>query len=279
MPSLLVFDFDGTMTDAEQEGVAYRAGYLEDLAALTGTRVEETTALAEYFEAEILRDPQAHGWVWEGRTVAPAVVDPYLRMIPVARRILDHAQAFQDERDRARLLEAVLYKHNYARTGTAFRPGAAELLTSLRDADVHVVTNSHTEAVCRKIGALAQSVGQPGALDWLLPRVIGRARKYVVDPDWDEVTPELRVPGLRRPVLLRRRHYHEVLQGLLRGRPWSELLVVGDIFELDLSLPLVLGAQVVLVANRFTPPYERAWLSQQPGARVVDSVAEVAALL
>lgn len=284
MGRVLVLDFDGTMTDAEVEGAPYRAGYLEDLAALTGLSHDEVNALAEYFERELLRDPQSHGWEWEGRIVAPAVVDPYLRMIPVARRILDHAQVFLDPRDRARLLESVLYKHNYARTGTAFREGAAELLFSLRDhpvgAQVWVVTNSHTEAVCRKISALAERAGRPGTLDWLLPRVVGRARKYIVDEQLTAVPSELHIPGMRRPVLLRRRFYHDVLARLLAqaGAGWAELLVVGDIFELDLCLPLAMGAQVALVANGFTPEHERAWLAQQPRARVLRSLDEVAAL-
>eukprot|EP00971_Amphidinium_carterae_P141091 2796042-Amphidinium_carterae.1 len=36
--------------------------------------------------------PQEFGWIIGGRTVAPAVVDPYLRMKPIAHKILDHAK-------------------------------------------------------------------------------------------------------------------------------------------------------------------------------------------
>ena len=69
-------------------------------------------ANAEGFEAEVAADPQAYGWLFHGHIVAPATVDPYLRIMPVARKIFDHYGAFQSEADRTRLLDGILYKYN-----------------------------------------------------------------------------------------------------------------------------------------------------------------------
>lgn len=276
MTRLVVLDFDGTMTDAEAEGAPFRAGYLGDIAAITGLPLDEVFALAERFEAEVAKAPEAHGWLFNGRIVAPATVDPYLRVMPVARRILDHAGRFMDEADRTGLLDAILYKYNYQKTLDAPREGALEVLLALKDAPVYVVTNSHTDAVSRKV----EAIGHPGKLDWLLPRIHGRAKKYVLDDDFDALAESMQLPGLDRPVLLRRRHYHDVLDGLRRdvGCEWSEILVVGDIFELDLAVPLALGARVGLMCNAFTPVWESAYLADHPRGALLSSVSEIPGL-
>ncbi len=274
---MLVLDFDGTVTDAELEGGPFRAGYLDDLAALTGRDQDEIGAMARQFEDEVARDPTSHGWVYGGHIVAPATVDPYLRIMPVARKIFDACGAFMNPADRDRLLDAVLYKYNYQKTEIAFRPGARELLLALTGTAAYVVTNSHTEPVRNKIRALSKD----GDLDWLIERVHGRAKKYVVDESFATVEQSIALPGLSRPVLLRRPRYHEVLSQLLEqvGEKWSDLWVIGDIFELDLALPLAMGARVGLVVNPFTPGYEKDYVSTHPRAHLVASLDEIPALL
>ena len=126
MSRLVIFDFDGTLTDAEQEGLPFRDGYLEDLALLADIEREQAFALAERFEAEVAGMADAFGWNFNGRIVAPAGVDPYLRMMPVARKIFDHAGVFLDLEQRDRLLDRILYKYNYGKSATVFRDGARE---------------------------------------------------------------------------------------------------------------------------------------------------------
>lgn len=277
MAALLVLDFDGTMTDAEEEGRPFRGGYLEDTATLLGRSLDEVLALAERFEAEVAADPQAHGWVYGGEIVAPASVDPYLRVMPVVRKIFDTFEAFANEGERNRLLDGILYKYNYLKTLTAFRDGAREALVALEGTDTYVVTNSHTDAVANKILTLGETPGGENALGWLVERVHGLARKYVVDDAFDLVPRDLSLPGLARPVKLRRKSYFDVLEALRAkvGAEWAEVAVCGDIFELDLALPLAMGARVGLVANAFTPEYERAFVQAHPLGRVVESLAEL----
>lgn len=280
MTRLLVLDFDGTMTDAEAEGAPFRGGYLADIAALTGLSIDEVEQLAQRFEAEVARAPEIHGWVFDGQIVAPATVDPYLRIMPVARRILDHVGRFRDETDRNRLLDAILYKYNYQKTLDVPRPGALEVLLAVRDVPVYVVTNSHTDAVRRKVCAIGTPDGGPNRLEWLVERVHGRAKKYVTDDGFEALEASMSLPGLARPVLLRRRHYHDVLDGLRRdvGCEWSEVLVVGDIFELDLAVPLAVGARVALMCNDFTPPWERDYLATHGRGTLLTEIRQIPAL-
>ncbi len=280
MATALVLDFDGTMTDAEAEGRPFRDGYLEDLALLVGRPGDDTQVreIAEEVEAELLSTPASHPFMWMGRPVAPATVDPYLRMVPIAHRILDQFNAFPGSEDRGRLLGSVLYKYNYAKTlgHPVFRPGAGAMLTSLAGTKTWIVTNSDTHAVAGKVAALDREA--PGVA-WLTSRVRGFARKFDVDDGWTGAPGEMVIPGLNRSVLLRRRSYFEILQQIVTEAESSfdELVVVGDIFELDLAMPLALGARVGLVSSVRTPDYEKAFVTAHPRAKLIEDLGEIPA--
>src|SRR5258707_665066 len=121
----------------------------------------------------------------------------------------------------------------------------------------------------------AEAEGRPFTEGYLedLCTLVGRP---VRDPEIlaiaDQVDAELAMPGLDRPVLLRRRAYHERLRAVLdeAGAQFTDLVVCGDIFELDLALPLALGARIALVASARTPDYERAFVSAHPRGRVIE---------
>jgi hypothetical protein len=278
MAVALVLDFDGTMTDAEAEGRPFREGYLEDLALLTGASLADVTAIADEVEDELAKAPASHPFLWMGRPVAPATVDPYLRMVPVAHRILDRYDAVPSHTDRGRLLGSILYKYNYAKTlgHPVFRPGAGEMLAKLGGTPTWIVTNSDTHAVAGKVAALDREA--PGVA-WLTSRVRGFARKFDVDDAWLGAPSELTIPGLERNVLLRRRAYYEILADVVKeaGSSFNELVVVGDIFELDLALPLSLGARVGLVTSSRTPAYERAFVTAHPRAALIEDLSQIPA--
>ncbi len=279
--TVLVLDFDGTMTDAEAEGRPFRDGYIDDLCLLVGRAPgdAEVTAIADDVERELESAPASHPFTWLGRAVAPATVDPYLRMVPIAHRILDRFGAIPEATDRSRLLGSVLYKYNYQKTlgHPVFRRGAGEVLRALGGTPTWIVTNSDTHAVAGKIAALDHET--PGVA-WLTSRVRGYARKFDVDDAWAITPAELAMPGLERPVLLRRRAYHDIVRTILdeESASFDDLVVVGDIFELDLAMPLALGARVGLVTSPRTPPYERAFVAAHPRATLVDDLAAIPSL-
>jgi hypothetical protein len=286
MTAVIALDFDGTMTDAEAEGEPFVTGYLEDLEALVGAETPaakaKVAAIVAEVRAELVTAPERHPFKWKGKAVAPASVDPYLRMVPIADRIFDRFDAFANHVDRGRLTGGVLYKHNYARTKgrPVFRDGAADVIAGLAGTETFVVTNSHTQAVAEKIALLDAQRG--GGCAWLAERVRGEAQKFEIDDAWTGVPAELTVPGLSsRNVLLRRRRYHDRLKELLDevGATWTDLTVVGDIFELDLALPLALGARVVLVTSPHTPPYETAFVGSHERGVVCSDLRDVLRLV
>lgn len=236
-----IFDFDGILTDAEAEGAPFTSGYLDDLSALTDIYRPVIEQLATRFAAEISPND---GWIFDRQTVAPACVDPYLRIMPVAHAILTLYRAFMDPLDRARLL-GVLHRHNYEKSATVFRTATMN------------------------------------PMNWLVERIIGSAQKYVNDPQWQRVPDLMWIDNLARPVLLRRRLYFKTLESLRTKAQakWKDVTVVGNIFELELALPLALGARVVLMGNEHTPLYEIAYLARHPRANIARSIPELRELL
>lgn len=278
---MLILDFDGTVTDAEAEGKPFRTGYLEDVATLTGRTLEDVLTMADAFEVKVKEEQGRHGWMFDGHIVAPASVDPYLRIMPVARMIFDETNSFMSEQDRSRLLDGILYKYNYQKTEIAFKPEAKELLLRSQPHNPYILSNSHTEPIRKKIKMLGQEEDGTCSLDWLNDRVFGRAKKYMIDSTFDAVEASMQLEGLERPVLLRRHLYFQAIEELRlkQNVEWSDILVVGDIFELDLSLPLAMGARVALVVNDFTPEYEKNFLQSHPRGHVLDSLLDVFPLL
>lgn len=265
MKKLLILDFDGTLTNAEEEGKNYKLGYLEDVALLADLTVEETMALADQFEAEILKHADQFGWQFNGKIVAPASVDPYLRIMPISRMIFDHVGAYNDTKERNRILDRILYKYNYQKTTTAFREGAAQFFaeaSKIEGLETCIVTNSHTKPVQEKVRALAKESGHD--FDWLVERVYGSARKYLLDDSFDTLKEAMQISGLNRPIYLRRKLYYDRIENLQAkfDSSWEDTIVLGDIFELDLCVPISCGATVGLMTNDFTPTYEISFLDQ-----------------
>jgi FMN phosphatase YigB (HAD superfamily) len=251
-PALVVLDFDGTFTRVDDEARPFLAAYRRGLSELVQESVDD--AWNEAVD-RIESDPDRFGWEYEGRIVAPAHADPYIFAISVAQLLFAERYAINGRERRAYLDQ--LYSRAYREVGTSFREDARDVVDSIaaRGIPVFVVTNSRTLDVERKLAQLgAASV-----------TVRGEAKKFVLadpekpDPRFDALPAELHIEGLARPIHTRRGHYFEALDRIWRetGVGPEETLVCGDIFELDLVVPSLLGARVHMVGRPTTPTYEQ----------------------
>lgn len=261
----IILDFDGTFTDVEREAAPFVDAFRAAVFDLLGRELP-----AEWAEhaARITENPGRYGWVHEGRIVAPASADPYIHTTTTAHLMFDAAGVLKDGKTRAAILQA-LYHHAYENTLTAFRPRAKEVLEALSESGIptFVVTNARTDAAQKKLRTLG-----PAGLDRI--EVHGDARKFVVgepettDERFSHVPEQVSLPGLERPVYPRRGRYYDALAAIMRrvGAAPEEVLVCGDIYELDLSLPLELGMQVHMVTGPKAPAeHEIAWLERFGG--------------
>lgn len=281
MPRLIILDFDGTFTDAEEEGKPFTEGCINGVSIRLRVPIVEVRESWATFTREIAGDPITHPYMRNGYAVAPANADPYLRMGEIVRMIFGRFGVMPIDGDFTGVVND-LFAKNYGKGDVVFKPDAGTVLKAFAGQAAYVVTNSATEKVSAKIETLGwEKHRKPNSLAWLLPRVHGLARKFDIVPDFDRVHESMELPDLPRPVLLRRGHYYKVINDLRvqHGVAWENVTVVGDNFELDLCLPIALGAEVVLVPNENTPDYERAFVAAHERGHVVHDLKDLLPLL
>lgn len=239
-----VLDFDGTLTDVEKESGPFTEKYRKGFAKMIRISENGLAPLWDLAEKKILSDPTGNGWKIDGKIVAPAHPDPYIFATVSATEVLDMLDLYPDPAERLRKMDA-LFHSSYEGLETVFREGAGGFIARLmEELDVSIATSSATDSVLAKLGALKLRT---------LPPVFGNASKYVLDPSWTEMQESFRPEGYGRPVYLRRKRYWDILEGIKGNRPNREMIVVGDIYELDLALPQFAGMNICLASRASTP--------------------------
>jgi len=268
----LLTDFDGVWTYPEVEGLAQ--GEVLEGRLLELTPESERPAVARWLASardETRRQPTRYGWVSEGRISAFADEDPFI----VHSALLHYIGAHQQDDDTARrLIEAVTangqsldalggqshaegVRRAVERRGPGILPAAAEAGRKMLAAGIEVVavSNSTTEKLRQwfehaGVPCTEHPVRREGAL-----RIRGSARKFVLAPEVNRV---LELGAVR--VDLARLSYEHVLQD---ERPTA---IVGDVFSLDLALPLALkrddSAWREVRLFWILHPYTPAWLER-----------------
>ena len=243
----LVSDFDGVWTDPAAEATAQ--GEELEQALLAWTAEPDRAQAAEWLalaREHVRREPSRYGWAPGGRVSAFGDEDPfaahsallhYLHLAsdddPVARRL--HAAILANGFATLDAFGGHTHQRGVARVAESRGPGllasAAAAGRTLLSAGhrVIVVSNSGTDKLARwfEHGGVPCTIHpdeRPGAV-----RLRGGARKFVLDPDRSDLfaVGELEVE-VARP------HYEAILR---EERPDA---VVGDVFSLDLALPLAL---------------------------------------
>ena len=210
-PELLILDFDGTFTNVDAEAIPFLRTYKAGLTEIVGASIDEAWATAL---DEVRASPDAHGFEFDGKIVAPSHADPYILATSVANLVLERLDALGLIGE----LEG-LFRRAYATSDTVFRPDAGDVLDAIleRQIPVRVVSNSHTDSVIAKLRQL-----RPEALARM--PVTGNARKFhLVDPEpmdarFEAIAESVEVEGLSRPLYLRRGRYYERLCAI-----WGEL--------------------------------------------------------
>jgi hypothetical protein len=290
----LLSDFDGVWTDPGEEAAA-QGEVLDGLLAewAPPARASEVSAWVRAARASVQREPERYGWVSCGRLTAFADEDPFTAHSALLHFV--HANAASDPiaadlRDaiaaRGHSLESLSglsHARGVAHVTATRGPGilraaalAGERLLR-QGAEIVVVSNSDDAKLTTWFGhaGLPHTIHperRQGSL-----RLRGSARKFELDPGRSEPLEmgETRIETARP-------HYE---RALLEERPDA---VVGDVFSLDLALPLRLrrgGAgwsalRLFWILHGYTPRRMRERVSRHAGrevdhaARGLESVAD-----
>lgn len=269
---IVVFDF-AVFCDVQEGARAFWEDCREDIAALSGHSLQDVEQIKKERVAEMQRDPSGYPWMCYGSAVGLAVVNPYRRLTAAARYILQRrahgsrlTEAFLES-----LTEILYRQHTPVPKIDDDTYNVLEAATEQCDA-LYIVSDEREEWVRDELEDILDE-----NLEWLLQCVRGTVARDIVSPTLGVVRPTLAVSQLHRRVELRRPEYFGVLDELrrLHKARWAEMTVVGRDFEYDLALPTTLGAHIILLADEFTPAYERTFLAKRQRAHVVETLWDV----
>ena len=288
----LLSDFDGVWTYPVEEGRAHGAALDEALEALLGEgeRAAVRDWVARAREA-VRAEPSRWGWTSAGRISAFADEDPFTEhgallhylderraADPLAGRlaaaIAAGGESLDDFGGRCHVAGV---KSVEERRGPGIAPASAEGGRRLLGSDVGivVVSNSGTGKLARWFEhAGVPAAVHPASTDHAL-RLRGSARKFVLAPGAGE---RLAVAGL--DVDVARPHYEAVLR---EERPQA---IVGDVFSLDLALPLALkrrepawrDLRLFWLVHPYTPARMRRAIATLPKGEVEQVEGGIAGL-
>lgn len=265
-------DFDGTLTDTKLEATPFIEEYYQEMSIKTGINIYELREQVVVKEQLILNNPESYGWEvpYNGRQVisASATAGPYI-LCQIAARLYLSDLVNQDKSPiksptEAKELLRYLFQYSYPFTGTVFREGAKEYLEELSaTSNLSIATSSDSVQVAKKLGSLSLKTDI---------NIVGNIKKHFLDPSFDTVPETTTLPGLARPIYLRRKEYFSALNN--DGAAESIGCVVGDIYELDLSLPEKLGVFTCLLASG-APMHEKQYYVDHPNGYSANSLPEL----
>ena len=281
-PKFLV-DFDGVWTELFEQAKAVDEARIIELAKISGWSEKEIASCMEEIFEVMRGEPLKYGWLSGDRITAYADEDPFLfhtaavASISVVAKLgnsrlqrLTEVLKKAGHNDLTQLGSEIFVRasHGYlAESGHSLLPEACGVLKELTAiADVVFCTNFSSDAVAK--------TWTKHGFDFTTDKSLtlrGLAQKHYLSG------PEKLLAFGGRQVAIDRGHY---LSALLEEQPD---VVVGDVFSLDLALPLSLRAkgdefkelQCVLFLTPFTPEWSTTMCGKVDGLTGIRSLSRL----
>ncbi len=302
----LISDFDGVWTNQNIEADYVWKYIINAAASLTGFTPQKVDELLKQCKTEMDNTPYEFGWFNNGGIACYYQEDPFGDNNAIFD-FIDRASSKNSysnfKQQIAEIKEAVKKKAKmtlaefsndcFMKATTQFKlegklkpvETAGTIVKKLNSAGVEivVVSNSKTE----KIEHLFRKAGQTVTNETSIVRgrlhSIGDAKKFVIDKSFTELPESFKITG-RFNVSLRRKNYFKIL---LAEKPDY---VIGDVFSLDLGLPLYLRLnddrfgklKVIQRVHPHTPGWVKDYLGKDELkgiAFMVDSIDELPGIL
>lgn len=270
----ILSDFDGVWTDPTHEAVAVVEGLADELARATGFARERVLDELDHCRRSALAAAELHGWRPSDRLTAYCDEDAFLEVSGIASYLeagtCDVARAYRERLAAAEgpsfmQLADQVFRRLGARAGVGvLLPEGPAVLAELEELGVEmvVVSNSDTEKLVRLFGDAGIDAGED---EGHRVRVRGGARKWSLGEEHMPLEFAGRVVDVNRP------HYRAIIEEI------DPDLIVGDVFSLDLALPLHMRACAEPCAPTTLvhrpPAAPTAWVADHLTAGRVDAVA------
>jgi phosphoglycolate phosphatase-like HAD superfamily hydrolase len=283
----LLTDFDGIWTNQEEEAEYVWNYIVKKLAEISGFGHEEISNFLDQVKREMNKTPWLYGWMNNGKTACYYGEDPFGDNNAIFDFIGRRNGNTVDDSlsNRINIIAKSILKAGYPSldkfsndcffesTGQFKAEGklnackeAKEVVEKILPQNIEVViaSNSKTDKIeylFSKIGLTPTNESSPvrGRL-----HTRGNSMKFVIDNEYVSL-PEYYTINSSYKVPLRRKHYHEVL---IDEKPDY---VLGDVFSLDVALPLYLrlndtgfkNLKVIQKVQPHTPAWVKDFLSMK----------------
>lgn len=302
----LISDFDGVWTNQEVEA-GYVWNYITaSIASLSGDSPNTINDLLTQSKQEMDLAPYDYGWFNNGKISAYYQEDPFgdnNAIFDYINRAASKRSYSHFKQELARIKDAIEKKGKmtlaefsndcFIKSTTQFKlegklkpvESAGTIIKKLNAAGVEIVvaSNSKTEKIEHLFRKAGQTVTNEKSIIRGRLHAIGDAQKFVIDNSFTEL-PEFYGITKRFKINLHRKNYFKIL---LSEKPDY---VIGDVFSLDLALPLYLrmndsrfsNLKVIQRLHKHTPVWVREHLGKEEFkgiAFMVDSINELPEIL
>lgn len=274
---LAIHDLDGTLAEATPESYErMRAKFIACLAKKTGRPTELVHSLFVARQQQLLTQTEKHGLRSPDERLACGPSDELIRISATGHDLKEIRPHGLSDEGWHELIQSVYYPA-YRELDFQLKDDAKIVLGRMNRAAFQIITNSPHEHVQKRLSDLTS---RDPELSWIVDHVNGTARKFVITDDHPTSIPlSVRIPGLDRDVFPRRGIYFDTADRLRteRGAAWNEVVVIGDIAELDLLMFVYLGARVVLIKSARTLPHEIEFIKNLPNNQglVIERLTEI----
>lgn len=302
----LISDFDGVWTNQDIEADYVWKYILNTVSGLSGDTPDNINSLLQEAKKEMDNTPYDFGWFSNGGVSCYYQEDPFgdnNAIFDYIERAASKRSYSHFKQELARLKEVINKKANmtlaefsndcFMKSTTQFKlegklkpvETAGKIIKKLNAAGVEivVVSNSKTEKIEHLFRKAGQTVTNEKSIIRGRLHAIGDARKFVIDSAFTELPEHYEITS-RFKVSLRRSNYFKVLLAEMPD------YVIGDVFSLDLALPLYLRMndkrfgklKVIQRVHKHTPGWVKDHLSKEEFkgiAFMVDSIDELPGIL
>lgn len=302
----LISDFDGVWTNQEIEADYVWKHIIKRLNELTGDSPDVLENLLAECKKDMDRSPWEYGWFWDGAVSCYYQEDPFgdnnaifdyierAATTNTASNFKQHLYKIKDAaKTKGKMTLAEFSQDCFMKATSQFKlegklkpvETTGRIVTELNSKGVEIIvaSNSKTE----KIEHLFRKAGHTVTNEKSIVRgrlfARGDAKKFVVDNSYTALPEKFEITS-RFKINLRRANYHKIL---MEERPDY---VIGDVFSLDLALPVYLrlndkqfsNLKVIQKVQSHTPLWVRDYLksNELKGiAFMVDSIDELPGIL